>query len=67
MKIEVTKRSERMKVEVTKRYVDRMTKAVCEEGTVLDYPDERAMELIASGYAAAARKKSGKQTVEAAE
>lgn len=56
-----------MKIEVTKRYVDRMTKAICEEGTVLDYPDERARELIASGYAAEARKKSGKQTVEAAE
>lgn len=40
-----------MKVKVIKRYVDKHTKEMMEVGTVKDYPDERAEELIKHRYA----------------
>lgn len=40
-----------MRVEVTKRYVDRDNKNLCEVGKVLDYSEPRANELISGGYA----------------
>lgn len=35
-----------MKVRATKRYVDRYSKQVIEEGTEFDVPEDRAEELI---------------------
>lgn len=47
-----------MKVKVVKRYVDRCTKDIKEVGTVEDYLEERARELISGGYAEAVKGKS---------
>lgn len=35
-----------MKLKATKRYVDRYTRKIVEEGTVLDVSEQRAEELI---------------------
>jgi hypothetical protein len=38
-----------MKVRVINTYRDKITKKVCKVGDVLDYPEERAVELIDKG------------------
>lgn len=39
-----------MKVEVTKRFVDRNTKEMRKVGEIHDYNEERAKELIKNGF-----------------
>lgn len=39
-----------MKVEVTKRFVDRNTKEMRKVGEIHDYSEERAKELIKNGF-----------------
>ncbi len=53
-----------MKVEVIKRYVDRDNKNNCEVGMILDYSEQRAKELLSSGYVKMQSKKMEKPTEE---
>ena len=49
-----------MKVEVVKRYVDKETKWLMEEGMKAEYSAERAKELISGGYVKRATDKKAK-------
>lgn len=39
-----------MKVKVINKYRDKDTMEICEVGTIIDYPKERADHLIANGW-----------------